>query len=64
MPLQSFTFENNIVCVTIERCRVNITTHRVTVIVNISVTGFSWVHFPLYLQIAREEDEVESDHEE
>ena len=63
MPLQSFTFENDIIRLVVEHRRVNQTTHTVTVILRISITGFGWVHLPLFTQVARAEDEVESDSE-
>ena len=64
MPLQRFTFENDIVRIVVEHRRVNETTHTVTVILSISITGFGWVHLPPFTQEARAEDEVESDLEE
>ena len=50
--------------IVVEHRRVNETTHTVTVILSISITGFGWVHLPLFTQEARAEDEVESNLEE
>ena len=64
MPHQSFTFENNIIRLVVEHRRIDETTHTVTVILRISITGFGWVHLPPYTQVARAEDEIESDLED
>ena len=64
MPLQCFTFENDIVRIVVEHRMVDGTTHSVTVILSISITAFGWVNLPPYTQEARAGEEVESDHED
>ena len=60
MPHQRFTFQNDIIRIEVVHTRVNETTHKVTVSLQISITGFGWVHLPPFTQEARAEDEVES----
>ena len=53
MPHQRFPFENDIIRIVVEHGRVNQTTHTVTVSLQISITGFGWVHLPPFTQVAR-----------